>query len=82
MLMDMPHVETSKVSYLSGSVNVHVCRCTVHYANRGMLLWAKSSYSLFYQSSGPVRGLIVCRGIQGTLWHWVIVGTFSMKMPH
>lgn len=36
----------------------------------------------FSQSSGPASGLIVCGGLLGTLWHWLMKGTFSVKMPH
>lgn len=69
--------------HLALHISGHIVRIFMHlHRHTEVFLWAGSPYSPFFQHSGPASGLIVCAGLWGTLWHWLMVGTFSEKMPH
>lgn len=73
------HVPARAKSHIYLALHIYTAHTHRH---TEVFLWAKSPYSSFSQSSGPASGLIVCGGLGRTLWHWLMVGTFSVKMPH
>lgn len=81
------HLPTRHVLKLAIHLALHIYGFTVHtcmllHRHTEVSHWANCPHSPFSQSSGPVSVLIVCGGLWGSLWHWLMVGTFSVKMPH